>query len=152
MVRYIIGPQNDFLASKWLKHIKKTVIYGISSLHSNTVRTSASSRRLPTTHSLELALKALDQSNCEECEAVCRASPEPEDCCILRPTLANLADGPKYQLRLKNSHDDATYTTGILGMCRQTYNQRILKILKTKVMIVRYWPCKVGEAPYVPLK
>ena len=61
----------------------------------------------------------------------------------LRPTLAKSGsawqDGPKYQLCLKNSHDDATYTTGILGMCRQTYNQRILK---TKVTIVRYGPAK----------
>ena len=68
------------------------------------------------------------------------------DAC-LRPALAKSGpgkliwqDGPKYQLCLKNSHDDATYTTGILGMCRQTYNQRILK---TKVTIVRYGPAKL---------
>ena len=64
----------------------------------------------------------------------------------LRPTLAKSGpgkliwqDGPKYQLCLKNSHDGATYIFGILGMCRQTYNQRILK---TKVTIVRYGPAK----------
>ena len=61
----------------------------------------------------------------------------------LRPVLAKSGsawqDGPKYQLRLKKSHDDATYIFGILGMCRQTYNQRILK---TKVTIVRYGPAK----------
>ena len=62
----------------------------------------------------------------------------------LRPVLAKSGsawqDGPKHQLCLKNSHNDATYIFGILGICRQTYNQRILK---TKVTIVRYGPAKL---------
>ena len=49
-------------------------------------------------------------------------------------------DGPKYQLGPKKSHDDATYIFGILGICRQTYNQGFLK---TKVTTVRYGPSKL---------